>query len=84
MILILQPEFLFASHEEKIPRYSLYVLLMVISALACAFNFHYIHGLAKNIHPMVNMIYSHMGFILMSSILCNIQPRRLDPELITV
>lgn len=56
---------------------------MLISSLASAFNFHYIHGLSKTIHPLVNMLFSHLGFIATSSILSNLEPYQARAEDIT-
>lgn len=57
---------------------------MLISALMSAFNFHYIYGLSKFIHPLVNMIFSHLGFIAISTILTNFQPFRAKAEDFTI
>lgn len=57
---------------------------MFISAFTYALNLHFVHSLAKKIDPMVNMHYSHLGNLFASGVLCNINPKRMDPSKFTV
>lgn len=78
VILMVQPEFIFGeSSAPKIEGYYFYVGLMLMSALGNALNMHFIHGLAKKIEPLVNILYSHIGFITISSVLASMHPQRL-------
>jgi len=56
---------------------------MLLSASANALNLHFVHGLSKSIHPFVNMFYSHVGFLIINSFMCNLYPAQLEPEAIT-
>ena len=56
---------------------------MLLSASANALNLHFVHGLSKSIHPFVNMFYSHVGFLILNSLMCNLQPATLDPNDVT-
>ena len=53
---------------------------MVFAAVFHAFNLHFIHGLSKKVNAFVNMHYSHMGFIAVSGVLCNLVPYRVRSE----
>ena len=50
---------------------------MLIAALAHAMNMHYIHALAKKVHTFVNVHYSHIGFLVVNSLLSMVFPSRL-------
>jgi len=81
---MIQPEFLFGAHSTPTTEgYYLFVGLMVLSALANAVNLHLIHGLSKTIDPMVNMHYTHLGMLLLSSVLTNFAPKTVDHGLFT-
>ena len=56
------------------------MVLMIMAALAHAFNLHFIHGLSTQVNTFVNMHYSHMGFIATNGILCNLAPRKMEME----
>ena len=75
VILMVQPEFLFGViSTHKIDNYYFYIFLVILSAFGNALNMHFIHGLAKKIEPLVNIYYSHLGFIALSSMLCVFDP----------
>lgn len=44
---------------------------MLLAAFGTAMNKMYIYLLSKNVSPVVNMQYSHLGFLIMGAILCN-------------
>ena len=72
---MIQPEFIFGTSPlVKIENFYFYIILVIISAFGNALNMHFIHGLAKKIEPLVNIYYSHLGFIVLSSMLCNFGP----------
>lgn len=75
VVLMIEPEFIFgATTAKKIDNYYLYIGLIFLSAFGNALNMHFIHGLAKKVEPLVNIYYSHLGFIALSSVLCNFDP----------
>ena len=57
-----------------------YIGLVLVAAFMFALNMHYIHSLAKVIHPYVNAHYSHFGFLLINGVMCNLSPYRLQRE----
>lgn len=56
---------------------------MIVAAIFKALNYHFIFGLAKKIKPLVNMAYSLIGFITLGSILCNLNPHKVEASSIT-
>jgi drug/metabolite transporter (DMT)-like permease len=79
VVLIVEPEFIFgANAATPVANLHFYVMLMIISAFSNALNMHFIHSLAKHIQPQVNMHYSHIGFLITSSLLCNFAPSRMQ------
>ena len=50
---------------------------MLVAALAHALNMHYIHVLSKKVHTFVNVHYSHIGFLVVNSLISNIIPSPL-------
>ena len=51
---------------------------MLISAFFRAMNMHLIHGLAKKNHPFVTIHYSHIGFFVLNSVMCNVHPVKIS------
>ena len=45
---------------------------------------HFIHSLAKKIEPLVNIHYSHIGWMITSSVLGNFQPLHVSLEKIDI
>ena len=43
-------------------------------------NMHYIHGLAKKVHPFVNAHYSHISFLFINSVLSILHPHPLETK----
>lgn len=58
-------------------------MLMILTAFTSALNYHYIHGLSKTINPIVNMLYSHFGYVITCGILCNFNPFKASSQQIT-
>ena len=54
-----------------------------MSAIFRALNMHLIHGLAKKNHPFVTIHYSHIGFFILNSIMCNVHPIKVSSQDIT-
>lgn len=69
VILIIHPEFLFGTgtSQQKTENYYAYVAMMVSAAFLNALNSHFIHGLAKKIDPIVSMLYSNLGSLVLST-----------------
>ena len=78
VVFIVQPEFIFGSQDTpRIDGFYFYIFLMLVSASSNALNLHFVHGLSKSMHPFVNMYYSHVGFLILNSLLCNLKPAQL-------
>ena len=85
VVLVAQPEFLFGAKDSlNIPHFGFYIALMIFAALSNAFNLHYIHELGKQVHPFVNMLYSHLGFMASSSLLASSNPQPLESAQLTL
>ena len=57
---------------------------MLLAALGSAINNHYVHKLAKNVHPYVNNFYSHMGHVVLNGIMNNLKPHSVPENFLTV
>ena len=48
---------------------------MLVAAVGNAANMHYVHKLAKNVHPYINTFYSHVGHAILNGLMNNLYPR---------
>jgi drug/metabolite transporter (DMT)-like permease len=84
VVLIVQPDFIFGKKEAEAAPEFIYILLMMVVAFGHAMNMHYVHGLSKFVSPFVNINFSHCGNLVVSTLMCNINPQRVDSEELTV
>jgi drug/metabolite transporter (DMT)-like permease len=83
VVLVVQPEFMFAEKEfsPKLDgKHAMFIGLMLLVSLFHGVNMHFIHHLAKRIHPFLNIYYYHLGLLLSNGILCNLYPKTVPPD----
>jgi drug/metabolite transporter (DMT)-like permease len=85
VMLILQPEFLFAHETPRvIENFEFLSMLVIVAAFCFSMTMIYVHDMGRRISTMVNLHYSYISHMFLTGILSNFSPPSVDFSQLTV